>query len=614
MTKTAKAELPHPVESLRDDHRRAIRLIRLLLDRLTGLVRPDLDDVRIAQDVMRYMVQFVDGQHHAREDLVIEALGKRDRRKSATIEQSGTAHDSLRSEGRELLALFTGLRGRRDIWLGSLTKRLKHYLAELEAHFAFEETELFRPAERVLTDTDWKRIEAARKQGGDPLFGREIEDQYRNLFEIYVGQVREIGVPSVQGVSVAAAALVDGSLAALEGVRGAHAALRDGARRVVDANVAGAAAFTGSRGLVEGFTNLHTWYWSAFDTALGAMREFGDTVSDTAWSAFEPVGMAMNAQVRSFDGSHRPDATAPSWRVRLMNLGLRATVKRMAGRGTLEDIRKPRGNFDRFIPGPADDVSIETVDIGHATAEIISVDGADNDRTILHCSGGGFVMGPTKAHRLMAGRLARRLGARVMLVHYRLAPEHPFPAGLDDCCAAYDWLLAQGTRPGTIIVSGDSAGGGLALSTVLQMRDRGRPLPGAIVLNSPVTDLSYSGASRRDNSWIDSMLPNDERNQIAEFYLDGVAADDPRASPLFADLSRLPPVLIQVGSIEVLLDDSLRVASKIRAQGGDCECEVWHDMPHDWVLFGMLPESRRALRRIVEFVDRVTGRVPELAG
>ena len=139
---------------------------------------------------------------------------------------------------------------------------------------------------------------------------------------------------------------------------------------------------------------------------------------------------------------------------------------------------------------------------------------------------------------------------------------------------------------------------------MLRIRDEGLPLPAAGVLLSPVTDLSYSGDSRRHNSWTDPSLPSDEHNLIAKVYLGDVAKDDPLASPLFADLSGLPPILIQVGSIEVLLDDALRVAAKIRSQGGECECEVWHDMPHDWMLFGMLPEARKALHRIVEFIDK----------
>ncbi|MFD1611423.1 alpha/beta hydrolase [Sphingomonas tabacisoli] len=213
---------------------------------------------------------------------------------------------------------------------------------------------------------------------------------------------------------------------------------------------------------------------------------------------------------------------------------------------------------------------------------------------------------------MLEGRLARRLNARGMLVDCRVAPEHAFPAGLDDCCAAYEWLLAEGTAPKSII-TGDSAGGGLALSTVVRMRDCGVETPAAIVLISPVTDLTYSGQSRRDNDWIDPTLPNDDGNFMGELYLGGVPHDHPLASPLFADLSRLPPTLLQVGSTEVLLDDSLRVAAKIRTQGGECECEVWHDMLHDWPLFAMLRESRRALRRIVQFVDRVTRKLPAIA-
>lgn len=614
MKRTSVAVVTHPIEALREDHRRATRLIRMLSDRIGSLIQPSHEDLRIARNVMRYMVEFVDHQHHDREDRVISALRSRDASLKRRVHDSEQAHTELRMEGKDLLALLSELQGRRRAPIASAIDRLNRYLKALEEHFTSEEAELFVPALKTLTVADWKRIESSNAAAHDPLFGTEVEKEFQELYDIYVNQVRVIGTHSAHATSIAAAAVVDGSAAAVDGAKNAMAALRSGTQRAHHINRKGASAFVRSRNLSEAFSNFHSWCWNSFEEGLATARQVGDVVGGSARSALEPVSLALSAQPRNFENSHQAETSSPSWQVRLMNLGLRATIKRMAGSGTLEDIRTPRNGFERFIPSLAPDLSVQIVELGNATVEIISVAGADGDRTVLHCPGGGFVMAATQAHRLMAGRLARELNARVVMVHYRLAPENLFPAGLEDCCAAYEWLLAQGTPAASIVVSGDSAGGGLALSTVLRIRNQGMAMPGAVVLMSPVTDLTYSGGSRHSNRWVDPTMPNDVRNVIAQLYLGDVPQDDPHASPLFADLSNLPAVLILVGSTEVLLDDSLRVAAKIRAQGGDCDCEVWRDMPHDWILFGMLPESRRGLRRIVEFIDRVIDRVPALVG
>ena len=606
------APIPEPIRALRQDHARALRLLRLLLDQLAGMTRLAADDLAVTHDIFRYMTGFVDGQHHAREDRVIAALHARDPQLKREVGQTERVHDELRHEGQALLGALELLRDRRVASGRQLVMRLRHYATTLAAHFEAEEQELFVRAATLLTPQDWRRISAG--SGSDPLFGAEVERGFETLFEIYVSRVREIGAPSAARTSYAAAALVDSAAAVIDGARASVAELRTTSQRTIDLHFAGAASMVGSRTLAEAFTGARNWTWAAFDEAAATATRLHAALGSTTRAALEPIGDALAAQPPDFGRVPPSDPVRPSWQAQLVNLGMRATVKRMTGKASIDIVRGPRSSFENLVPKLSRDVEVTTFAAGEGHVERLAIAGTHPARTVLHMPGGGFVMGATQAHRLMAARLARAAEATVALVHYRLAPEHRFPAGLDDCFAAYRALLADGVPHDTIILSGDSAGGGLALSTLLRIRDAGLPLPAAAVLLSPVADLSYAGDSRRRNAWADPILPNDERNVLAELYLGDTATDDPLASPLFADLSGLPPLLIQVGSTEVLLDDALRVAAKVRRQGGECECEVWHEMPHDWMLWGMLPEAKKAMAKVAAFIDERTPAVRVVAG
>ncbi|MEO6716934.1 MAG: alpha/beta hydrolase fold domain-containing protein [Novosphingobium sp.] len=618
MTSSVAAQ-PHPVVALRNDHLRASRLIRLLTEQLEGVARLSPLDIEMAHGVFRYMVNFIDNQHHAREDFLIEMLGKRDASVRRRVEETDKDHARLRQEGTDILAMLVHLLERPHAGGIALVRRLHHYGDTLLKHFQFEELQLFNIAEEKLDKADWRQIEQSDSALGDPLFGAEIEEGFQTLFDIYINQVREIGTPAARYANVSAAAFVDSAAAVVSGSRSTVAALRFAWMRVFKANLEGASALVGSRSPSQFCSNALNWSRSSFDETNAMSYQVFDTMHETVREAVSPFASALDTKFRKFDVSHRPDRTASSWQAHLVNLALRATVKRIAGSADefeipQKNIEIPRSAIDRFIPALADDVDVIRMELDNTFAEVMAIKGASVSRTILFFPGGGFMMAPTQAHRLMAARLARTAHARVVLVHYRLAPEYKFPVGLDDCVEAYRYLLKTGTSASSIVLIGDSAGGGMTLSSLLRIRDEGLPLPVAAVLLSPVTDLTYSGQSRRGNSWADPSLPSDERNFIAQAYLGDVAQNDPIASPLFADLSGLPPMLFQVGSTEILLDDSLRVAARIRAQGGECECEVWHDMPHDWMLFAMLPEARKALHRIVEFIDgKFASTRPQLA-
>ncbi|MDR6374876.1 alpha/beta hydrolase [Paraburkholderia caledonica] len=234
--------------------------------------------------------------------------------------------------------------------------------------------------------------------------------------------------------------------------------------------------------------------------------------------------------------------------------------------------------------------------------------------TVLYLHGGGYYFCSPRTHRSIVFGLATRANAPVFSLDYRLAPEHRFPAALDDATAAYRHLIAEGTAPESIVIAGDSAGGGLALATLVALRDAGDPLPAGAVLFSPWTDLAATGASIVDNDGADPMFSGPAIAKAAKVYLGDMPATHPYASPVFADLRGLPPLFMMAGSTEVLLDDSRRVAANARAAGVDCELEVWKKMPHVWPIFApFIPEANRALDRAAAFVGRVTSRAANAA-
>jgi acetyl esterase/lipase len=243
------------------------------------------------------------------------------------------------------------------------------------------------------------------------------------------------------------------------------------------------------------------------------------------------------------------------------------------------------------------------VDADGVPAAWVKVPESDSRRVVLYLHGGGYVIGSIRTHRDLAQRIARAAGARVLLIDYRLAPEHPHPAAVEDSVRAYRWLLSQGAQPASLAIAGDSAGGGLTVATLVALRDAGVPLPAAAVCLSPWVDLEGLGESMVTKADVDPMVQRDALLRMAAMYLGGHHPRTPLAAPLYADLRSLPPMLIQVGTAETLLDDSLRLAEKARAAGVEVALEAWDDMIHVWQAFAaMLPEGQQAIDRIGEFL------------
>ncbi len=250
----------------------------------------------------------------------------------------------------------------------------------------------------------------------------------------------------------------------------------------------------------------------------------------------------------------------------------------------------------------ADDVKREKADANGVPGEWLTPPGVSGDITIYYLHGGGYSIGSVNTHARMVSLIAAACDARAFAVDYRLAPENPFPAGLDDAVAAYRWLLGQGVDPARLIIGGDSAGGGLTLATLQRLREAGDPLPAAAVLLSPWTDLEGTGESIKTRREADPMINPDMMPEGAKSYRGDADVRDPLVSPLHADFTGLPPMLIQVGDAEVLLDDSTRVYERAQAAGVDVTLEVNDEMIHVFQFFApLLPEAVAAIARIGEF-------------
>jgi epsilon-lactone hydrolase len=295
-------------------------------------------------------------------------------------------------------------------------------------------------------------------------------------------------------------------------------------------------------------------------------------------------------------------------RVELVRIGARLLMKRRGARADVARARKRLRLMERLVPDPPAGITIEHIDAGGVQADRITPAAWQGDRHALFLHGGGYVTGSAAVYRDFSWRMAVAARARLVVPDYRLAPEHPFPAALDDAVAAYRWLLAQGAVPARLGTVGDSAGGGLAFALLLRSRDEGLPDPAGIVALSPWTDLALTGASWRENAKKDPVISAAGAAEYAKYYLGGA---DPRAayaSPLYGNFPRAPPTLIQVGSDEVLRDDAVRMAERLRAAGGHVELEIWPRMPHVWHVFApILPEARRAIARVGGFLAALPG-------
>jgi len=297
-----------------------------------------------------------------------------------------------------------------------------------------------------------------------------------------------------------------------------------------------------------------------------------------------------------------------SLRLTLANLYLRRMVRPALAR--LSDPAAARRNLERSaalvpgvprearyladsLPGPGGAIPVEWVSCGRA----------ERRRIVLYLHGGAYLMGSPRTHRSITAMLARLTGMRVMVPDYRLAPEHPAPAAVEDALAAYATLLAQGYAPGDIALAGESAGGGLVFAMLLMAQAKGYPPPGCVVAFSPWVDLAHTGESIRANAGSEAMLPAERVDEVARYYIGDSDPRDPLISPLYGSFEDPPPAFITVGEPEILRDDAFRMADTLRAAGGEVELRGIPNVPHAWQFFGPhLPEARASMEAAAEFV------------
>jgi len=295
-----------------------------------------------------------------------------------------------------------------------------------------------------------------------------------------------------------------------------------------------------------------------------------------------------------------------SLRAHAVRLGLRLFVKRRYRREPIEVVRQRFKRMELLVPRPPLGTKTRNFSLNGLPARTITVRKARPGTEVLFLHGGAYSVGSFRNYGHFTWRLGKAARARVLALDYRMAPEHPYPAALNDALAGYCWLLDQGASPDRILLTGDSAGGGLTLALLLKLRDEGVPLPAGAVALSPWTDLATTGASLHTKADTDPMLVASEIPHHAAMYLGGADPRDPYASPLYGDPRGLPPTLIQAGGDEVLLDDGVRMAEKMQAAGCDVELQVWPRMPHVFQLLAtVMPEAQAAVAEIARFARRV---------
>lgn len=293
-----------------------------------------------------------------------------------------------------------------------------------------------------------------------------------------------------------------------------------------------------------------------------------------------------------------------SLRTKFINFLMRHTVKPLLRRqgAEIDLIRRRMGSDPSKVKTLPETIESFVVEIDGLKIERVSSKSSTRTRALLYFHGGGYVLGASPGHRDLAAALAEMADLAVYLVDYRLAPEHPFPAAVDDALQAYQWLLEQGFESSQIILGGDSAGGGLAVSTLLNLKNLGLAAPAAAMLLSPWLDLSLSGASIETNEHADVVLSRSVLVAWADHYLQGRDALAPLASPIYGDFVGLPPVLVHVGSTEILRSDSEDLVDRIIEHDGSAVLKVWDDLPHVFqVLSGRLPEAKASLKLLADY-------------
>ncbi len=546
MRKGAATGLADIIETLYSEHRYLESLLDTLEKEAARLKPGKIPDYPLLLDIVDYLARYPDQYHHPREDLLFSRLLARDRMFQVRLDRLLREHETLHHYSDRLFNELSRIADGAPANQPDLLLSIQKYIAGYRQHMEYESKEIFPLARGTLKAPDLKKLAAKTRYLDDPLFGSRVSDRYRRL-----------GRNMQARLGAATEELVNREMSAIESA----------VKNVAD--------------VAERLSSLRE-NLPAFN-CRGGRREAGHTASQS-W----------------FRG-------APSWQARVLNTCTRLFVKPMMQFGSIESMRAMTGRMDeRQGRSQPEDVRVKAVQTGDYEGEWVRIAGRRAQRTLLYFPGGGFIMRTQTQHRAFAARICRAARAKAFVVHYRLAPEIPFPGGLEDCLAAYHDLLKQGIDPAQITIAGDSAGGGLVLSTLLALRDEKAPMPANAIVLSPLADLTYSGKSREFNKQLDPMLPTHRASHMHELYIGDALPGDRYLSPVLADFEGLPPMLGQVGSTEILLDDTVRAARQASKAGVPFHLEIWEEMPHVFQMFSVLPESRVAIERMAEFMIHST--------
>ncbi|MEV4777507.1 alpha/beta hydrolase [Burkholderia sp. LMU1-1-1.1] len=293
------------------------------------------------------------------------------------------------------------------------------------------------------------------------------------------------------------------------------------------------------------------------------------------------------------------------WADSLVNL-----VPVLSGSDETASMAQVRASYTTFQAQqkPPQGVRFEEVNMGGVPATLALPDEQNSDIVLVYIHGGAYIVGEPAGYRGIGGNYAKLLGARVYIPDYRLAPEHPFPAAIDDGLRAYEWLLEQGIPARKIAFAGESAGGAMVVSVMVAAKHKGLPLPAAGVAISPWANLEHTGASMTNREGLDPLNTKPLLDLLARTFLAGALPNHPLASPVFADVTGLPPILVQIGENELMLSDAIRLASHLAENRVRVNLEVWPQMPHAWHFFqSFLPEAEQALRESARFISETVG-------
>lgn len=513
--------------------------------------------------------------------------------------------DELLIDHRELIKLEQEIL--QEFHCGVISSSEKRYIFERMQELCWRKRHYFTIEERDILSkfVQYTPFASAFVFVDDPLFGEERLEKFEPLYTAYLDSARRVSIGNVPY------ALLELAPAISERVVYTGMELTRLPKRLFDTSrhqLRRQRRIVRRLSKARNFSDVATEIQNLKSAVAAIPREILIELSEVL-QAIEPAELASDDTIQGIQSNlpavantisfrrRRPRRAAGiSWQAASLNLFLRGTIKQLMGFIGTDYADQAKSYTERWDKPPSGSKVTPVEGLGFPADWVVLDDAVTSDRVVMHLPGGGFFFPAIWAHKEILAQLIGYCGAEGLLVHYRLAPENPFPASLEDALKAYKYLLDKGVDPKKIVIVGDSAGGGLTLSLLLALKDAHLPQPAAVGLLSPMSDLSFTGPSRSTNRWLDPMLPTRRKMRGFELYTGEADPQNPYLSPIFGDFSDCAPMFAQVGSTEILLDDTLRIAAKARQCGVDFELEVWEGMPHVWHLWSVLPETDMALK------------------